>query len=206
MGRPPPLRGGFRTRLRRWMGGTDPVTEFPPWLEPHFAERHNLRGRWQELQESPKAGHPLHPIAFAGLSSKSWSSVLESEDAGWTGAPVESRAPLLDQRLLRFLLRVPPVPWCMEKELLREAMRGVLPEEVRTRRKTPLVQSPFVMQAERVKWTPLPLPPAHPVLAEFLDWKKLDATLAALPGSQLWGDLRPLSLNSWVKGVENDKA
>src|SRR5207245_1389982 len=80
----PPLRGGFRTRLRRWMGRTDPLTEFPPWLEPHFVEQHNLRSRWRELQESPKTGHPLHPIAFAGLSSKYWSSALESDDAGRT--------------------------------------------------------------------------------------------------------------------------
>ena len=65
--------------------------------------------------------------------------MYETEDAAWTGVPVESRAPLLDLRMLRFLLRVPPVPWCMEKELLREAMRGILPEEIRSRPKTPLL-------------------------------------------------------------------
>jgi len=74
-GRIPPLRAGFRTRLQRWMGRTNPLTEFPQWLEPHFAERHNLRRRWQELQKSPKTAHPLHPTAFAGLSSKYWASL-----------------------------------------------------------------------------------------------------------------------------------
>jgi asparagine synthase (glutamine-hydrolysing) len=204
-GRVPPLRGGFRTRLRRWMGRTNPLTEFPPWLEPHFAERHNLRGRWRELQESTKPGHPLHPIALAGLSSKFWSSVFESEDAGWTGAPVELRAPLLDQRLLRFLLRVPPVPWCMDKLLLREAMRGVLPEEVRARPKTPLLGDFIKHFVESKKWSPVPLPEPTAELRKFVDWERLGATLATAAGSTLWVGLRPLSLRYWLKGVVNDE-
>ncbi len=207
-GRIPPLRAGFRTRLQRWMGRTNPLTEFPQWLEPHFAERHNLRRRWQELQKSPKTAHPLHPIAFAGLSGKYWGSLLESEDAGWTGVPVELRAPLLDQRLLRFLLRVPPVPWCMEKALLREAMRGTLPEEVRTRPKTPLLGDLIKHSIETKKWRPLPLPVPTAELRGFVDWEQLGATLANAAGSTLWVGLRPVSLCKWLKlkGVVNDEA
>lgn len=201
----PPLRGGFRTRLRRWMGRTDPLTEFPPWLELQFVERHDLRGRWRELQEWPKTGHPLHPIALACLSSKFWSSTFEGEDAAWTGVPVELRAPLLDQRLLRFLLRVPPVPWCMEKELLREAMRGLLPEVVRARPKTPLLGDFIKHFIETQKWRPLPLSEPTPELREFVDWERLGTTLAKASGSTLWVGLRPISLRYWlkVKGVVN---
>jgi asparagine synthase (glutamine-hydrolysing) len=147
----------------------------------------------------------LHPIAFAGLSSKSWSSVLESEDAGWTGAPVELRAPLLDQRLLRFLLRVPPVPWCMEKELLREAMRGMLPEEVRARPKTPLLGELIKHYVESKKWSPLPLSEPTPEVRKLVDWERLGTTLATAAGSTLWVGLRPVSLCHWLKGVVNDE-
>jgi len=206
-GRIPPLRAGFRTRLRRWVGRTNPLTEFPQWLEPHFAERHNLRGRWQELQKSPKTAHLLHPIAFASLSSKYWAGLLESEDAGWTGVPVELRAPLLDQRLLRFLLRVPPVPWCMEKALLREAMSGMLPEEVRTRPKTPLLGDLIKHSIESKTWRPLPLPEPTAELRGFVDWEQLGTTLETGAGSTLWVELRPVSLCYWlnVKGVVNEK-
>ncbi len=204
-GRIPPLRGGFRTQLRRWMGLTNPLMEFPPWLEPHFVERHNLRGRWRELQESPKIAHPLHPIAFANLSSKYWSSVFESEDAGWVGVPIELRAPLLDQRLLRFLLRVPPVPWCMEKALLREATRGMLPEEVRARPKTPLLGDFLKHFIESKKWSPLPLPEPAAELRKFVDWERLGTTLATAAGSTLWVGLRPVSLCYWLKSVVNDE-
>jgi len=189
------------------MGHTNPLTEFPEWLEPQFAEQHNLRERWRELQEAPKAIHPLHPIAFAGLSSTFWSSTLESEDAGWTGAPVELRAPLLDQRLLRFLLRVPPVPWCMEKALLREAMRGTLPEEVRARPKTPLLGDLIKHSIESKKWKPVPVPEPTPELQKFVDWNRLCATLATAAGSTLWVGLRPITLCYWqrVKSVVNDE-
>jgi asparagine synthase (glutamine-hydrolysing) len=204
-GRIPPLRGGFRTRLRRWMGHKDPLTEFPRWLEPHFVERHNLRGRWRQLLESPQTGHPLHPTAIFGLSGSFWSSVFESEDAGWTGVPVELRAPLLDQRLLRFLLRVPPVPWCMEKALLREAMRGMLPEQVRARQKTPLLGDAIKQFIESKKWRPLPLPEPTAELRKFVDWELLGATLTNAAGSALWMGLRPVSLCYWLKSVENEE-
>ncbi len=202
-GRIPPLRGGFRTRLRRWTGRADPLTEFPEWLDTQFADRYDLRGRWRELQESPRSRHLLHPIAHAGLSSKYWSRLLECEDAGWTGVPIELRAPLLDQRLLRFLLRVPAVPWCMEKELLREAMRGTLPEEVRVRPKTPLLGDFLKHFTEAKKWSPLPLSEPAAELREFVDWERLGATLATATGSTLWAALRPVSLCYWLRGTIN---
>lgn len=203
-GRIPPLRGGFRTRLRRWMGRKDPLTEFPQWLEPDFVERHNLRGRWRELQESPKTGHPLHPIAFAGLSTNFWSNVFECEDAGWTGVPVELRSPLLDLRLLRFLLQVPPVPWCMEKALLREAMRGMLPEEIRVRPKTPVLDDSLTHFVESKQWRPVPLPEPTAGLRDYVDWERLGTTLATAAGSSLWVGLRPVSLCYWLKSVVNE--
>jgi asparagine synthase (glutamine-hydrolysing) len=204
-GRIPPLRGGFRTRLRKWIGRKNAVTEFPPWLEPDFVEQNNLRGRWLELQNTSGPVHPLHPIAFAGLFSGFWSGAFEGEDAGWTGVPVELRAPLLDQRLLRFLLRVPPVPWCMEKALLREAMRGTLPEEVRTRPKTPLLGDPIKHFIENKRWSPMPLPEPAAELRRFVDWERLGTTLASAAGSTLRVGLRPISLRYWLKGVVNDE-
>ena len=198
-GRIPPLRGGFRTRLRRWMGRTNPLTEFPPWLELDFVEQNNLHGRWLELQKSPEPVHPVHPIAFAGLSCGFWSSAFESEDAGWTGVPVELRTPLLDQRLLRFLLRVPPVPWCMNKTLLRQAMRGMLPEVIRARPKTPLLGDLIGLFIESKEWQPVPLPDPPAELRKFVDWERLGTTLATAAGSTPWVGLRPVSLFYWLK-------
>jgi len=121
--------------------------------------------------------------------------------------PVELRAPLLDQRLLSFLLRVPPVPWCMEKALLRETMRGTLPEEVRARPKTPLLGDLIKHSIESKKWKPAPVPEPPPALRKFVDWNQLCTTLATAQGSTLWVGLRPVSLCYWLKakGVVNDE-
>ena len=153
------------------------------------------------LQEPAKTTHPLHPAAHASLNSAYWAYVLEETDAAWTGVPLERRAPLLDLRLVRFLLRVPPVPWCMEKQLLREAMRGMLPDEVVFRKKTPLRLEPFEVFRKEQGWMP-GVPEPTKGLCKFVDCDKLGATLQNCSGSTLLVELRPISLNHWLKGVE----
>ena len=127
-------------------------------------------------------------------------SYYETDDAAWTGVPVESRAPLLDVRMLRFLLRVPPVPWCMEKELLRDAMRGMLPEEIRSRPKTPLPVEPIDYFVKNKRWSPLPLHEPSSEIRAYVDWQKLGATLGTATSSTLWVGLRPVSLSYWLEG------
>jgi len=199
----PPLRTGIRGRLRQWLGHADASSLYPSWLEPGFERQFQLRERWHELQQSATAEHPLHPAGYASLNSNYWPSVYENEDAGWTGVAVETRAPLLDQRLLRFLLRLPPVPWCMDKLLVREAMRGLLPEAVRLRRKTPLRGDPLVLHEERNGWKPVLPAGACDRLRMFVNCSMLSATSRPTLGSSLWNEIRPVALHIWLKGVEN---
>lgn len=138
-GRIPPLRGGFRVKLSRLMKREDAFREYPECLNENFESRLNLRERWVELEKEKRAHeHPIHPSAYEALHSGYWAAVLETEDAGWTHVSLEARAPLLDLRLRRFLLRLPPVPWCADKELCRRAMKEMLPGVVVERPKTPL--------------------------------------------------------------------
>ena len=48
------------------------------------------------------------------------------------------RLPFLDLRLLAYLLALPPIPWCVRKQLLRVTMKDTLPEEICRRPKSPL--------------------------------------------------------------------
>ncbi len=198
----PPLRGGFRTRFRQWTSRKDPMAEYPGWLAQPFEKELKLRERWLELQRPLELRHPLHPNAHAGLSGSFWPNVLESEDAAWNHTAVESRAPLLDLRILRYLLRIPPVPWCMDKELLRQAVRGLLPEEIRLRPKAPLSGDPLLLQMKSGQWSPFPLPQPTGVIEEFVNWKKLTTVLTDASSSFPWRDLRPLSLLYWLNAVE----
>jgi asparagine synthase (glutamine-hydrolysing) len=134
----PPLRAGILTTVRRFIKSEDPFRAYPPWLNEDFARKHNLRQRWLELKDSRRTSeHPLHPIAYELLHSGICALALELEDAGWQRVNLENRASMLDVRMLTFLLRLPPVPWCMKKELCRRAMKGVLPQRVLSRPKTP---------------------------------------------------------------------
>jgi asparagine synthase (glutamine-hydrolysing) len=201
----PPLRGGFRTKLRQLSGPGDPFVGYPEWLNDDFVTRANLKQRWLELNNRSKnTEHPVHPNAYESLHDGYWAGVLETEDAGWNRVLLETRAPLLDLRVLTFLLRLPPVPWCIDKGLSRRAMRDYLPSDIVKRPKTPLKINPI----ERA-WNSgdclagLPLNPSGPIEL-FVNWSKWCETLYHSKGSVNSVILRPASLFLWLNAVESE--
>jgi hypothetical protein len=117
---------------------------------------------------------------------------------------VEARAPLLDLRVQRFLLRVPPVPLCIDKELLRLAACGLLPEEILSRPKTPLVGNPLALQIEKRLWSPQPTLATRSAAVEmFVNCRKLGEILESPELFSPWRDLAPLSLQYWLKSIES---
>jgi asparagine synthase (glutamine-hydrolysing) len=103
------------------------------WLEPDFVRRADLRGRvakMSSLQSQWKTKQQR--LAYDPF----WTAVVSQGDPEFTGIPAKSYHPIFDVRVLRFATGVSPLPWCVDKLLLREAMRGLLPEAVRRRRKT----------------------------------------------------------------------
>jgi len=203
-GRFPPLRGGFRARLRRAFRGDEPVEQFPNWISPELERKANLRQRFEELNHPPLQEHPIHPGAHAALQSGYWSGFLETEDAGWRGVALETRAPLLDLRLLRFLLRLPPVPWCVDKALVRKALNPYLPKAIVQRPKTTLVRDP-VEAAQTVRgWRPECLKSPSGQIQSFVNWPTWYETLNSTKGLVSWDNLRPLSLGYWLKDIENE--
>jgi asparagine synthase (glutamine-hydrolysing) len=204
----PPIRSGLRGKLLQWTGQVDASRKYPEWLNPAFERQQQLRERWLELQES-NVDHPFHPIGYDSLSSGYWSGVMDQEDAAWTGVPLEVRTPFFDKRLVSYLLRLPPIPWCMEKELLRRAMQGILPEPVRSRPKAGLTEDPVAAIVRHGKWRPA-LSNASEVLTEVVDMERFAPLLAKAQGGALWVDLRPVSLNYWLNQsltpIENQSA
>jgi asparagine synthase (glutamine-hydrolysing) len=79
----------------------------------------------------------------ASFNDPIWAALFASFDDDEAMAPIVWRHPFLDLRVLQFMLSVPPVPWARRKLLLREAMRGRLPDAVLARNKTPLAELPF---------------------------------------------------------------
>jgi asparagine synthase (glutamine-hydrolysing) len=136
------------------------------------------------------------------LTGPFWPNLLEGEDAAWSGVAMEARAPMLDRRLVRFLLRLPTMPWCMDKRLVRRAMKDFLPKETVERAKTPLAQDPLELQVEQHKWSPLPLERPSQSLQEIVDIQRLVNCLQSNDMDFLYTNLRPISLERWLKSVE----
>lgn len=203
-GKLPPLLGGFRTRVRRWIGGGDSEETLPAWLRPEFAERAGLREP-DAAPERDAAGHPVHPRAYATLQSGVWAAALEAEDAGATGVTLETRAPLLDLRVLRYLFRLPTVPWCVEKSLAREAMVGALPESVLRRPKAPLAEDPLEIFEKNGTLRRRIQGPFAEEIQRFVDTQKWRATLEISEGCTSRENLYPFFLSRWLLAIENGK-
>ena len=193
---------GLRRRALGLFGKDPTAPVYPGWLQLDFARRLNLQDRSREWSELPAdRPHRILPKAHASLSLPHWSSMFEPENAGVTRCAVEVRHPFLDLRIVNFMLALPPFPLFFEKQLLRDAVAGRLPESVRTRRKAPLAGSPLVEHLRK----------SRPDWMQHLDWSaEMDAyvcksELAAVQNEthaeKAHSALRPLCLNFWLQST-----
>jgi asparagine synthase (glutamine-hydrolysing) len=140
----PPGGSGLLGRLRQWRQPKPARPGYPTWLNPDFARSMELEQRWLEIMNPPKRSvSSARSPAYDKSTSILWASYLEANDPGSTGVPLEVRLPFIDLRLLSYLLALPPTPWCVDKMLMRMAMKETLPAEVRLRPKTPLAGDPL---------------------------------------------------------------
>jgi asparagine synthase (glutamine-hydrolysing) len=202
-GKLPPLRVGIRAKVFGAFGKRREWDGYPQWLNQDFESRNGLRDKWRAKARKPETVHPIHPRAYESLHEGFWSTILESEDAGNTNVRLETRAPLLDLRVLRFQLRVPPVPWCMDKELTRRALKGYLPEDILERPKTPLVRDPLEVCLEGGRWPTKwrGEPPTR--INGYINWQQWIETLESSKGYNPGAALYALAFGRWLKDVEN---
>ena len=197
----PVLGLGIRSRIQNHFGRGQKPEQYPQWIKPDFEKMLNLRDRFVELQRKPASAHPIHPGPYAMLTGAFWPNVLEGEDAAWNGAALEVRSPLLDRRMVRYLLRLPVMPWCMNKQLVRRAMEGELPKETLERPKTPLTRDPLELHIFQKKWSALPFQ-QNVLIEEMVDVERLQTCLNFNNQQGLYENLRPVSLGLWLKSVE----
>jgi len=206
-------RIGFRSQLLKPAGppgaSAGALPPFPDWLARDFEQRLHIRERW---------AHRFGPPAIvngsnAALADPYWAAFVESNDPGAMRLAAEMRFPFFDLRLVRFLARLAPLPWLVEKSVLRITMRGALPPAILVRTKSPTAGNPWAAllpPASSESWERL-LDPA-PDLQTYVDTQKAKATLSrALRALQqpdaardidgLWSALQPVSLNLWLRQI-----
>jgi asparagine synthase (glutamine-hydrolysing) len=190
---------GLRAKVGEWRRRRSPHPELPAWLPPDFVARCDLRQRFARAEDRSAIGSQTpRPEVHRRLSSPFLYSFLEGHDPGITRVPLDHRWPFLDVRLVSYLLAVPPVPWCVDKRLLRVAMRGVLPEVILRRSKSPLAGDPVRahLQTSDVSWID-GFEPA-PGLSQFVNRLAVPSVASLAAADDPWMDLRPLCLNYWL--------
>jgi asparagine synthase (glutamine-hydrolysing) len=176
--------------------GSEP---YPAWLSPEFEKRLNLRDRWENGSSSSQPNNSARPEAYDAVVAPHWVHFFEEGDAGATGYPVEARHPFLDLRVVRFLLALPAMPWCADKEILRRASKGILPKAVRMRKKSPMPRDPIiaVLQRPESAWVDR-IEPAQ-ALQQYVVLSQIPRLFGLQESMHAWVNLRPISLNYWLQ-------
>jgi len=198
-GHPPSL--GIRSLIMEKLGWTSSEIQMPAWLNREFVTRFDLEGRWNQVKTPGSTRHAVRTEAYAALGDSVWPYSFGELDPGCSGRPVEFRHPFFDLRLVRYLLALPRQPWFVRKALLREAMKGRLPETVRLRPKTVLCGDPAHAVSPDFDRSCRDGLLSAPGLSSFVDrsaipvhiWDK--PTLASLESGD---NIRPFSLGYWL--------
>jgi len=193
----------IRRNLRRWLGIGQRELPFPSWLNPEFSARLQLEARFKRLHRRYDVNKGWRSM----LQTPFWPNFVSSMDPGNTLLPLEIRSPFLDLRLIQYLARVPPVPWFEGKRLMREAMRGILPEEVLQRRKAVLAGNPLralAMEQGVPHWVEQLA--TAPELAPYVDSEVICSIIRSPQGASSFNFMkmiRPLTLAYWLRHRRN---
>jgi len=89
--------------------------------------------------------------------------------------------------------------WCEDKQLLRVATHGILPEAVRRRPKAPLAGNPIVqlLRQPGMEWVDRFIPTSE--LAKYVYRDAIPRIAGECELDEVEMNLRPLCLNNWLR-------
>jgi asparagine synthase (glutamine-hydrolysing) len=161
---------------------------------PHFSRS----PAWERLQQTDG-----QPVQTQILQQAFWQQLFESSVPATTRAPIEVRYPFLSLRLIHFLASIPPLPWLVEKHLLRAAIQPQLPAAIRKRTKTILTGDP-VLELLRREGPPNRVD-IHPHLSYYIDLSAFRASLRAADPFIRGSAMRAMILNQWLHSISAAK-
>jgi asparagine synthase (glutamine-hydrolysing) len=166
------VRPLFSDAAREELADYDPIVAIAERIDPS-----QLRGR-----------HPLDKAQYTWIQT-----MLEGQILNWGGDRVdmansmESRPPFLDHQLAEYAARIPPscrIRGSVEKWVLREAMRGVLPRVLYEREKFAFMAPPAHTDLKKMhairELTDAHLTPEHIAGLGFFDAQRVQAFLRAI--------------------------
>jgi asparagine synthase (glutamine-hydrolysing) len=224
-----------RDRLRPLIGGVwlQPDAARPSEYLPFFTRLHNLLSmqpprrssvvppRWLTPETARLLQHdepetlfgqrpmplPPHPTRSRVQERLTGTVPLFAETIGpeVTRQPLEVRLPILDTRVLRYVFSVPAIPWCQHKQLPRVAYRGILPDQILDRPKTPLAgfyEALVQSWRDRIGGR---VPATSFMPREWIDWTAWHETLSAGRPDDVMMAWRVVHLDAWL-GEQSSRA
>jgi asparagine synthase (glutamine-hydrolysing) len=196
-------RPGFRSWARARGSPGSALPPYPGWVAPDFARAAGLRERWAEAGGTAYDPARRRPEACARILDPGWLPILANHDPARSGFAAEVRHPLLDLRLVRFLLSVPPAQWYNDKALLRLWMRGRLPPAIVRRPKAPLAGDPVDARLRAFGDAWLGGLRLGAAVKEYVDPGRVPAWAGGgdpqAPTDEAWLHVRPLALSLWME-------
>ncbi|HTQ81298.1 MAG TPA: asparagine synthase-related protein, partial [Thermoanaerobaculia bacterium] len=132
----PLLPTGVDRALHR-LAGRELPPEIPTWISPPFARRTGLRERVRRPPAPRRFRDAERQDLYAGaLGQHGGSEAVSWYDCLAARRGIEVRHPFLDVGIVEYLLAIPPDQLYrvgQYKPLLKGALRGILPEEIRRR-------------------------------------------------------------------------
>jgi asparagine synthase (glutamine-hydrolysing) len=199
---------GIRLRERFGLSTLPRIPPHPQWLTPDAVA---LPGDGEERVLGHAAvampPHPDRPEVQARLSAGVAGYLCGIITTEVTGHPIEVRCPLLDSRVIRFVMNVAPIPWCQHKRLPRVAYADVLPRTVVGHPKQGVGGLDAALSADwqaRSRETR-----AQDLPGEMADWIRLDDWRRALasPDPRRVGEAwRVLQLAAWITSQANESS
>lgn len=164
--------------LSRLLGG---LPKLPEWIQPTVIDQFQLDARLAaHVVGSGRRGHKYHDGTTAAVGA-----LGKALGQGLLGETLNVRHPFLYRPLVEFALQLPPElcarPYA-RKWILREALRGIVPDQVRTR--IGKADASTWSVSELVRHRPLlERVLQQPILADFglIDASKLRSALANIP-------------------------
>ncbi len=196
-------RIGLRNALTERFRGTKQMPPYPKWFNPDLERSLDLPARWQELHNDEPVVHPTRPYFFQKLTSPYWSFIFEALDPGFTGRQVQVAHPLMSVALVEFAFSIPVHSSnFVDKGLLRQAMRGILPEDVRRRPKRVVPADVVRLHLNARQWDPVCDLPPSPELMRYVK-RNAPATWSESPENEPvgWDRVPLVSLSCWLRSA-----
>lgn len=189
------LRSGLKLLLGQQIGWK---FVYPDWIDPQFATRNSLPEKYESFYNISYDFSSPHPGAYQCFTLPQWCESFESAynlDLG-----MEIRHPFFDTRLIELMFAINTGLWGLNKKILRDSMRSILPDPIVDRPKTPLMGNLTLEQFKHFQPSDS-LTNSKTIISSYLDPQSYCSCIEKF---QLGGNINyyslstPLSLDVWL--------